>query len=399
MSFRSIILGILLVLSPIVASAKQETVLNFQQGIPGTWERDSCISARQSPEGFSLATTTERCSIFYLTRDLRHPIETLSLTVLSPVRTEIVFLWHRQGTPSNHMVELPLVLLPDLASQTMQLNLPRYPQWDPSTDRIGFALPHHSSFVLQNLTFTRWSLGEKTLTALRSFWTFDTFRPYTINFLWGPVIGWNPVWQEQLFVNIPPVGWSAARVFLSLLIPIGTLCLLWCWRQRWKSSACRSAWILLGSMFVGCWLLFDIRMGLELLSYVKTDWETFLLKPPTERRFRVFENFNAIAEESIPLLVTSPQYGFVGPRGAPFGSLLRYYTYPVRPVSPSDPEEQRAHLRHWLIAFRNDARISSSGELFLGDTLLAGPGTIVKKFGNDAFLFEITIPTTFSPSP
>ncbi|MBI2117836.1 hypothetical protein HYT95_02955 [Candidatus Peregrinibacteria bacterium] len=149
-------------------------------------------------------------------------------------------------------------------------------------------------------------------------------------------------------------------------------------------------------MFVGFWLLFDVRMGLELLSYVRTDWATFLLKPPSERHFRVFENFNAIAEESIPLLNTSPQYGFVGPRGAPFGSLMRYYTYPVRPLSPSDPEEQRAHLRHWLVAFRDDARISPQGELFLGNTLLAGPGVIVKEFGQDAFLFEVTDP---APSP
>lgn len=396
MSLSSFAFGVILFLSPCIASAKQETALNFQQGIPGTWEKGPCLSAQQSPEGFALATTTERCSIFRATRDLRHPIETLSLTVLSPTQTEIVFLWHRQGTPNNHMVELPLVLQSLDGPQTMDLNLPRYPQWDPSTDRIGFALPKNSSFILQNITFTQWSLRDKTLAAFRSFWTFDTFRPYAINFLWGPVIGWNPVWQEQLFASIPPVGWSASRAFLSLLLPLGALCLLLCSRRQWKPSTCRSASILFGTMFVGFWLLFDVRMGLELLSYVRTDWATFLLKPPSERHFRVFENFNAIAEESIPLLNTSPQYGFVGPRGAPFGSLMRYYTYPVRPLSPSDPEEQRAHLRHWLVAFRDDARISPQGELFLGNTLLAGPGVIVKEFGQDAFLFEVTDP---APSP
>lgn len=379
---------------PSLASAKQETVLNFRQGIPGTWERGPCLSAQQSPEGFALATTTERCSIFHATRDLRHPIETLSLTVLSPVGTDIIFLWHRRDAPHGNMVELPLVLLPDTAPQTIHLNLPRYPEWDPSTDRIGFALPKNSSFVLQTISFTRWSLWDKAIAALHSFWTFDTFRPYAINFLWGPVIGWNPIWQEQLFTSIPPVGWSASRVFLSLLLPIGVLCLFFCSRQRFGFSACRSASIFFGTIFVGFWLLFDVRMGLELLSYVKTDWETFLLKPPSERHFRVFENFNAIAEESIPFLITSPQYGFVGPRGAPFGSLLRYFTYPIRPVFPSDPEEQRERPRYWLVAFRNDAWVGSRGELLLGDSLLAGPGTIVKQFGKDAFLFEVTNPTT-----
>jgi len=390
MSLRPIALGIILLLSPTVSSATQVTVLDFRQGIPGIWEQGPCLSAQQTPEGFALAATTERCSILHTTRDLRHPIETLSLTVISPARTEIVFLWHRRDAPRGHMVELPLVLQSIDGPQTIVLNLPRYPQWDPTTDRIGFALPKNSSFILQNITFTRWSLWEKAAAAFRSFWTFDTFRPYAINFLWGPIIGWNPVWQEQLFTSIPPVGWSVSRVFLSLLLPLGVLCLFFCFRRGWKTSTCRSASVLFGTMFVGFWLLFDVRMGLELLSYVKTDWETFLLKPPSERRFRVFENFNAIAEESIPLLITSPKYGFVGPRGAPFGSLMRYFTYPIRPLSPSDPEEQRSRLRHWLVAFRDDARISPRGELFLGDIFLAGPGIIVQRFGKDAFLFEVT---------
>lgn len=363
--------------------------MDFRQGVPGQWEKSACLSAQQTPEGFALATTTERCSLFYATRDLRHPIETLSLTVLSPLRTDLLFLWHRRDAPTGHMIEFPLAFSPADTPQTVRLNLPRFQQWDPATDRIGFSLQKDSSIILQNVTFTRWSFWDKTVAAFRSFWTFDTFRPYSINFLWGPTIGWNPVWQEQLFDHTPPVGWSAARVFLSLLLAAFVLCLLFCIRRR-TPAARRSAALALGGIFVGFWLLFDARMGLELLSYVKADWATFLLQPQGTRSFRIFKNFPDIAAESVPLLTLSPRYGFVGPHGAPFGSLLRYYTYPAaRPVSSNDPQEQRKLARRWLVAFRDDARISQSGELFLGDTLLAGPGTIVKQFGKDAFIFEV----------
>lgn len=386
---RILLLSALLLGTPLAASAKQETMWNFQDGIPGRWHVRGCAATRQTAEGFSLMSTMERCFIQRETGDIRHPIETLSITVLSPTQTDVILLWHQRDTPGNHMVELPISFSADAAPQTIRLNLPRYPQWDPTTDRIGFSLPKNSSLSLQKITFTRWSLLDKAVAAFHSFWTFDTFRPYSINFLWGPTIGWNPVWQEQLFTRPPPVGWSASRVFLSLLLAAFVLYLLSCRRQR-TPAACRSAALALGSMFVGFWLLFDARMGLELLSYVKADWETFLLQPPGARRFRIFENFPDIAAESIPLLTTSPWYGFVGPHGAPFGSLLRYYTYPAaRPVSPNDTQKQRELVRHWLVAFRNDARISPSGELFLGDTLLAGPGTIVKQFGKDAFVFAV----------
>ncbi len=374
---------------PIVASAKQETVMDFRQGVPGQWEKSACLSAQQKPEGVALATTTERCSLFYATRDLRHPIETLSLTVLSPLRTDLLFLWHRRDDPIGYMIEFPLAFSPAETPQTVRLNLPRYRQWDSATDRIGFSLPKGSSIILQNITFTRWSVWDKTVAALRSFWTFDTFRPYSINFLWGPIIGFNPVWQEQLFEHTPPVGWSAARVFLSLLIATSIPCLFF-YRRR-TAAARRAAALALCGMFAGFWLLFDARMGLELLSYVKADWETFLLQPQGTRSFRIFKNFPDIAAESVPLLTLFPRYGFVGPHGAPFGSLLRYETYPAaRPVSPNDPPEQRKLARRWLVAFRDDARISPSGELFLGDTFLAGPGSIVKSFGRDAFIFEVT---------
>lgn len=392
MSLRPLALGIILLLSPLTASAKRETVFNFQQGIPGLWEKGQCLAAQQSPEGLALTTGTDRCSLFHVTSDLRHPIETLSLTVLSPVRTEIVLLWHRLDAPHGHMVELPIVLPSDTAPTILSVNPSHYPQWDPKTDRIGFAIPKNSSFILQNLTLTKWSAWDKAMAALRSFWTFDTFRPYAINFLWGPVLGWNPIWQQQLFASIPPVGWSASRIILPVLLLVGAFGLLRCSRRRWQASACRSASMLFWSVFVGFWLLFDMRMGLELLSYVRTDWETFLLRPPVERHFRVFERFPFIAEESIPLLITSPQYGFVGPRGAPFGSLLRYSTYPVRPIFPGDSEEERARVRHWLVAYRDDVRVNPEGHLLLGDAFLAGPGTVVKTFDKDAYIFEVTAP-------
>lgn len=388
MSFYPLVIGIVLLLSPLTASAKQETVWNFQKGIPGTWHIDGCTSAKQTSDGFSIVTGASRCSVQRKISDFRHPIDTLSFTVLSPVRTEYIFLWHRRDSPSNHLVELPLVLRSSDIPQTIDFNLSAYSQWDRRTDRIGFAFPPNTLIIFQNITFIQWSLREKAGAAFQSFWTFDTFRPYAINFLWGPIIGWNPVWQEQLFLKIPPRGWSMNRLFAWLLLPLGLCCLFLYWRQEYRHCDPRPL-LIFGSVFVSLWLLSDLRMGLELLHYIRTDWQTYVLRPPGTRTFRVFGDFPDIIDAVTPVLSSAERYGFAGPPGTPFGSFLRYRTYPSLLVDAEWPEEERNGIRHWFIILRPDTSLSPQGELFLGKERLSPPGTILENFQNNAILFEV----------
>lgn len=380
-----ILLSILLFSVPSISYAKQETVWDFQKGIPGLWNVRGCTMARQTAEGFSFATKEERCQVQRKTDDLRHPIDTLSLTTLSSTSTDIVFLWHRQNSPKNHMVELPLTLPGSVEAQPLHLNLPAYRQWDAATDRIGFSLPPHSSFILQNIAFTRWSLWEQTIAAFKSFWTFDTFRPYAINFLWGPVIGWNPVWQEQLFLKIPPRGWSGNRLFAFVILPLFGIFLLF--RRR-------TALLFFGSVFISLWLLSDLRMGLEILSYVRSDWQNYILQPPGKRNFRVFDTFPTMVDAVLPILTSRERFGFAGPPGTPFGSFLRYRTYPTVLIDAERPAEEREGIRHWFVVLRPDTSIGPKGELFLGEEQLSPPGTVIQNFENNAILFEVTDPST-----
>lgn len=396
MSLRPLVIGILLLSFPLTTSAKTETVWNFQKGIPGAWSINGCLSAKQSADGFAIVAGAARCSFQRQTDDLRHPIVTLSLTILSSTPTDIIFLWHRRNTPKNHMVELPLDLRTSDEPQVFHLNLPAYYQWDPSADRIGFSLSPHSTVTLQTITFTQWSLWEKAIAASQSFWTFDTFRPYAINFLWGPIIGWNPVWQEQLFLKVPPRGWSANRLFAWMIFPLFGFSLLWYWHKR-NVAGNNPALLLFGSVFVSLWLLSDLRMGLEILSYVRNDWQSYVLRLPGERTFRVFEGFPDVVDTVLPILTHAERLGFAGPPGTPFGSFLRYRAHPHLLVDHERPPEEREGIRYWFILLRPDISVSPKGELFLGKERLSPPGTIIQNFQNNAILFEVTDPTT-SPS-
>jgi len=387
---RTVCIVCILLLWPTLAFAKQETVWDFTKGMHGQWQFSDCTNGEHTDHG--LYVYAEQPCRFVRTIDLDHPVDTVTLTLHSPRRVRAVFLWHARKDPPSYMVNLPFVIPEHDGVLTIELNPSSFPEWDPQTDRIGFVLQHKGELLIEDIRLTHWNLFEKAREAFFSFWKFDKFRPYSINFLWGPVIGLNPVWRAEIFEGPPPPrGWYSGYVFYPLILLAGIASVIIYQRTRRTHHAI--------GVFILCltclWLLFDLRMGTELLSYVRTDWQQFILATPEQKRFRAFDDFLSVYEKAFPSLKDAETYGIAPTYGSPFASLATYITYPHTVLTPE------AVLQHgppthspmtWLVYNRNDVRIDEENHLIWikedGIHRLSKPGEVVEIFSDNSFLFK-----------
>jgi hypothetical protein len=248
---------------------------------------------------------------------------------------------------------------------------------------------------LQTIQLQRWSLAEKIGEAWHSFWTFDNYRPYSINFLWGPLFTSNPVGRSQLFTTLPPKGWSANRLFLTILGVVALLLFLHWWliAKRGQRPLLRTLpagisghLVLFFMVFAALWLVLDLRMGMEFLRYVKTDYTAYIAKPAGEKLFRDHRNFEDVMQQSLPVLQQQPRYLFLGPSQTPFLARMRYFTFPSVPVEEGQNEQDV----HTILVFeRPDIAMDSQNRLTQDGQVMTSPGKILQRFSDQSFLFQL----------
>ena len=124
-------------------------------------------------------------------------------------------------------------------------------QWEVQSNNFSFELGNYSIFD----SFDIW---------WEDFFTFDTFKPYTINLLYWPKIFWN----------------SANYLFYWLFIIIAIVVLLTNW---FFTSKTLKYFFITG---ITLWILYDLRMWSELISYYDNDYKTYISKPINIRTFR-----------------------------------------------------------------------------------------------------------------
>ena len=131
-------------------------------------------------------------------------------------------------------------------------------------------------------------------------------------------------------------------------------------------------------------MIYDIRMGSEIVGYAVHDYQTYLSQPPKERTFRVRDNFNAFSELIQPYLQDEEEYVFL-PDAEEYVDFLRYDTYPALPIKPEDAGEQ---TRYWAIFERPDVLIDEEGRLTIAGEVATAPGTVIEILNLDSFIFE-----------
>jgi hypothetical protein len=379
---------------PMSAAAVAETVWDFRGGnLPGTWSIAGIDTPAALPEGLHITASATNGSLLSEI-DLPHAIDTMTLTVRNAKETEVQFLWHERGNPPGMLVELPFIVPAGNGEQTFTINLEAYQQWDRRADKIGFTVPQGTDLILQEIRFSHWNLFEKAGEIWKTFWMFDRFSSFSINFVWGPVIAMSPVGTQNMFTTLPPQGRSGNWIYYAVLLCAGAAITLHArfsrfaapsWIARLSTARLSGYTVLFLLCGAGVWLVSDIRMGLELLSYASHDYTSYITQQPGKRSLRTYLNFNDVMERSLPHLQSQRQFGFLTSPRMPVISMVRYFSYPSIPIVPEGP---RTDIKAWLIFDRSDVTVDTDGRLLIQGKPWSAPGSIVEMLDADSFVFR-----------
>jgi len=381
---RTIVLLALLLL-PFSVSAKQETVWSFVDSVnpPGDWEGKGLDSAQMTDVGLLVQTEHEG----QLARDTKwaHGVDTLRVTYASETPTTMQFRWHARGTPPSHMVVLPVGLEQTSIPLTLDLDLTQFDQWDRHTPRVALAFEPGATVVVRALAFTGYNVFEKARTAWSSLWEFDDLRAYSINFLWGPQMTYNPIARAEIFRHFPPLGnsfnWVAYAVLAVLL---AVLFVRYCLAHR-NMGAVRREIAAICAIFAVFWVFLDVRMGLEIMKYLRDDYVAYFSQPPERKEFRDRGHFHTFVGSVDPLLKAERRYVFLAPSAWPFLGLIRYLTYPSLPTMPGEGQKD---VRTWVVFERPDIAVNADGRLTEDGNPISLPGEVIHEFEPGTFLFR-----------
>lgn len=145
----------------------------------------------------------------------------------------------------------------------------------------------------------------------KSFWTFDTFKPYTINLL-----HWPMVW-----------GKSANYLFYIVFI----LCVLGIFAFTKYSFQKKILYVLL--WWLSLWILYDLRMWLEFITNYRNDYTTYISQSWYQKTYRErgdFYSFVDFTKDTLSQLWISKtaQINFYTDNTWPFPGSMKYFLYP-----------------------------------------------------------------------
>ncbi|PIR53055.1 hypothetical protein COU76_03310 [Candidatus Peregrinibacteria bacterium CG10_big_fil_rev_8_21_14_0_10_49_10] len=349
----------------------------FQQ----SWQVSGEPALKITKDGMLI--TTKADSILGRSIEASHPIEVVSIDYKAVVPAEGWLYWHKPGTPAEDLLRIPLYFSKTEGVGTVGINMQEY-QKRLYADFIGIGIPAHAEVLIARISLQNWSLSEKTLEAFKSFWTFDMRRPSSVNFLWGPHVVFNPTARKLMFSVTEPIDQSANRYFYIVIL-LATAWAVWNVHKHpeRRAAVCKTLFLLLASL----WVLYDLRMGSEFLSYVERDYRTYWSRPLGERTFRERSYFNDFAAGVTPLVQNRDRYIFTAPDRWPYLGLMRYYTFPAVPTHPFQEEH---YVDTWAVYKRPDIVQNAKGELESDGIVLTHPGKILHEFELGSFVFRET---------
>lgn len=357
----------------------QTLILDFTEGnINADWSGQGDITMQQSREGILLESKQGTGMLLTTLPANFHP-DSASILAAAPVSSDFFFAWVMTADTHGTVFTVPLWL----GSGEMQKNdfsLRGKNAWQRGEKKIGIVLPPHASILLATIELSRTNILERSLEAVRSFWTFDALRPYSINFVWGPQIGLNAAERSHLYDMLPPIYLSGTLIITIVLLGIiAMLMLLKKLKRTSRTNTVQRIFILL----VGAWILFDIRMGTEYLTWIWQDRVQYITAEPGQREFRDRDAFYDFANFAIPLLRDRESYVFFAERPWPYLGNMRYLTY------PSIPGIDYLHDDTWVMYRRPDMTIDSAGQMTIDGEPVSPPGKVLGRFDEHSFIFRI----------
>ena len=372
-----IIVGLLLV--PSFACARQAVTWDFTNGnVPGNWDIRGW-SAAPTPEADGLHIVTSKDGGMLRTLDAGFGVDMVRVTFARGGNFQASFIWNVPNDSQDTIYQLPFMA--EESRPDVQLDLGSAQGWTRFATRVGLYLPAGTDIFLKSIELSGGTPAEKIFNGWKSFWTFEYFGNTSINFLWGPILRFTPLYTT-VFDSNPPQGWSVNRVFYALLILAAIALAI---AVIIKKYSMRRATQLFFIITFGLWIFYDLRMGLQFLSFVKSD-EQYVTGATDQ--FRVYENFYAALKKSVPSLQKYPTYVFLYPKGSSVASRVAYFAYPSRPVAEND---DTTGVKTWFVFRRPDVTIDADGRLIRngGSKVFAIGGKIIKQFDATSFLYQI----------
>lgn len=366
--------------APVSAHAMRSSEWNLDgETLESGWEIAGDPSLTSVPEGLRIATTQR--SLFGRAVSPQDPIDTITLDYMANDFIEGGIYWHEKGRDADDLTTATLRFAPTKGVGTIHLDMTKYDRWERRTDFIGIGLPADTELTIKRIQVRGWNPVEKLAVAVRSFWTFDSIRPSSINFLWGPHVSFTPTGREMMFRSTPPMGQSANRYFYFLM----GIAVVWAVYSLRKYPAKKKKVLLtLAGAMAALWIAYDVRMGMEFLRYAKHDYDTYLSKPIGQRTFRERSFFTDFAAGAASLVQDRKEYVFLAPQRWPYLGLIRYYTYPAVPAEP----EQGGNRDTWVVYKRPDMTLNERGQLVSENVILTRPGILLHEFDTGTFIFR-----------
>lgn len=338
---------------------------------------------RPTAEGLYIRTDRDGY-ILWNPHPLDGPVDVVTLRIKNMHATEAAWMWDPDAGLYQGFFMIPAAD----TFQNVDIAVSNYRTWRWDTEAVGLGLPAGAEILIERITFSHWGAADRVTEAWKTFWTFDAFRPYSINFLWGPLLTFNPIARRELFETLPPFAWSAMRAIYALLAAgIVTGAAIRLFHSDTSRGRTIGALTIIGTV-VFCWLLLDLRMGLELLNYAKIDLRQYVFAAREERLFRNYDRFYTIADQALPLIHDHERYVLLAPSSSPAFANFRYLSYPSIPIKE---EQSMDGVRLWVIVDRPD--VSAEGKRLVrdGDTgtkeTLAASGSVLMRLSDSSFLF------------
>lgn len=358
------------------AHALESTAWDFRGQIPVNLTAQGITTTESTAEGLFIRTDTDG---FLVLPTLTQRADTVTLTVTNLNTPKVALIWRtetlREGEYYQQNVTVPVGL-----SQSVSVALNNVPEWDSSASTLGLAFPTGSELLLETIEWHAYSPLEKLSNGMKSFWTTDRFTLYSINFLWGPLIATTPEGRAMLYDGFPPTAWSAMRIVygiavLAMIIGAATCRIL---------SRSRKTFLVILTMTVSVlWIVLDLRMSQEIFSYIRDDWQTYVLPPADQKTLRTHATLYNVLAEVRRLLGDDNHYVLLAQEGTPFFANVRYALYPAVPVPPAEARASTA----WIILGNTHLSVAS-GALLRDGVVLSPRGTLVQRFDESSFFYR-----------